>query len=449
MNHDQLPPHSESAERALLGCLLLDSDAAIESVSEAGVSPEWFYLLTNREIFEIITREHAASRLVDSLTIRQRLKEAGRLEAIGGDAYLSALPDAAPSAANAGYYLAELREKFIARRSIQFGQRVASLAQSHTGDPEDLLARIESEALALRGTDTSKSATWGRQSAELLIGDAQEQFERQGALPGFSYGLERLDSLTGGIHVGELTVVGARPSIGKTAFAGSVAIATALEAPDPIPTLFVTLESSSKAILRRIACGLVQVSLRAFRNGTFTQSDFSRLNTAAQRIKGAPLYLEQHLSGITASRLRSVIRMHARKNGIKVAIVDYLQKVRPDTRHEKRTYEVAEVSAALKAEAEASGVAVVALAQLNRDAEDKERLPILKDLADSGQIERDADAVVLMHRDRNKSEGPAKLFVAKQRDGEIGIAPAYFRGPFCRFYDATETSCADSMEDHP
>jgi replicative DNA helicase len=381
------------------------------------------------------------------VTLVNRLKERDTLQMVGGIEYIGAHVDSVPSAANLSFYVDIALEQYTRRKIIACAVR-AKIGAVSAAATETILGQFESEAMAIRDHQEMKAVT-GRSIAEIFMTDGQDAHQRQGKIAGISYGLPQLDYMTGGMHVGELVVIAARPSIGKTALGGSICLATAFFAENPVPTLFITLESSAKAIVRRLGCGLAEFSIGHFRSGRFQDRDFKPLTSAAARMSKAPLWIEQHLSGITAAKVRAIIRFHARKHGVKVVIVDYLQKVKPDTKGEKRTYDIAQVSEALKAEAEASNVAVIALAQLNRDAENQR--PTIRDLADSGQIERDADVVILIHRDREEKEGEAILYVEKQRDGEVGLVKTHYVGRLCRFYPQKNEEKMEqtSLKNHP
>jgi len=193
---------------------------------------------------------------------------------------------------------------------------------------------------------------------------------------------------------------------------------------------------STTSLVTRLCSVCTGVSLSALRYGSYNQAELQQVVTFNARLAEAPLYIFNAISGITGSEVAAVIRQHARRHGVRFVLVDYLQKVKPDKRSEKRTYEVAEVSGALRSAAVASKVALITLAQLNRESEkgNDPRLPRITDLADSSQIERDGDTVGLLHRDKENG-GEAKLLIAKQRDGETGIIDLHFNGPLTRFED--------------
>jgi replicative DNA helicase len=229
-----------------------------------------------------------------------------------------------------------------------------------------------------------------------------------------------------------MVIVGARPNVGKTAFGGTIALLNGVESVNPVGTLFISLDVSAQSIANRFMAGVAQIDITKIRSGNINQVEFARM--IAHKDSFDNMYIVETSSGIKASGIKALVKQYVRDHGIGLVIVDYLQKIKPDGRHEKKTYEVGEVSGVLKDTALECDVAMVALCQLNRDAEEQDRMPQMRDLADSGQIERDADAIILLHRKRGDVDGPSKLIVAKQRDGEVGVIDAHFIGRYCRFY---------------
>jgi replicative DNA helicase len=248
-------------------------------------------------------------------------------------------------------------------------------------------------------------------------------------------GFHHLDKMTDGFQLGELAILAARPSIGKTAMA--IAIAEAATVRSKVPTLFISLEMSDESIVRRMVSSVGSVPMQDIKTGEMNESGFRAMSVANSKIAASPLHFASGSSVSNIASITALIRRCVRKWGIKLVIIDYLQKIHGSKAAEKRTYEIAEVSGKLKSVAVDTKTAIVALAQLNRENEkDKGRAPKLTDLADSGQIERDADLVLLLNRDRNQPKGEAIIVIAKQRDGECGIVKLHYNGEFCRFSDA-------------
>jgi replicative DNA helicase len=241
--------------------------------------------------------------------------------------------------------------------------------------------------------------------------------------------------MTDGFQLGELAILAARPSIGKTAMA--IAIAEAATIRGKVPTLFVSLEMSDESIVRRLVANVGSVPMQDIRTGEMTEGSFKSMGMASAKISSSPLHFVSGSSASSIASLTAIIRRSVRKWGIKLVLIDYLQKIHGSKSAEKKTYEIAEVSGKLKAIAVDTKTAIVALAQLNRENEkDKGRPPKLTDIGESGQIERDADLVMLLNRDRTQPSGEAVIAIAKQRDGECGLVKLWYDGQFCRFSDS-------------
>jgi replicative DNA helicase len=270
-----------------------------------------------------------------------------------------------------------------------------------------------------------------------FIDSTQERFNRKGQLSGITSGFHRLDKLTDGFQLGELAIIGARPSIGKTAIAIAIAKAAAID--QRVPTLFISLEMSDESIVRRLVSTVGSIPMQAIKTGEMDEGAMKAMGVANAKVAGSPIYYVSG-SGISSiATITAVIRRAVRKWGVKLVLIDYLQKIHGSKSAEKKTYEIAEVSGKLKAVAQDTKTAVVALAQLNRENEKEKRVPRLNDLSDSGQIERDADLVLLLNRERHEANGEAIIAIAKQRDGECGIVPLWYEGQYCRFTDPSPT----------
>jgi replicative DNA helicase len=262
----------------------------------------------------------------------------------------------------------------------------------------------------------------------------QDRFNRKGTLSGIATGFHWFDHKTDGLQLREMALIAARPSIGKTAIAIAIAHRAAIQ--DKVPTLFVSLEMSREAIFRRMVSTIGSIPMQNLKSGDLTDGDMRSMSTASAKIANSPLWFLDGPSSHSISSITAHVRRAVRKHHVRLVIVDYIQKVKAADRSEKRTYEVAEVSGKLKEIAVQTGVAMLALAQLNRESEkEKGRQPKLSDLADSGQLERDSDLVALLNRDRTEPSGEAAIIIAKQRDGECGHVKLHYEGQYCRFSD--------------
>lgn len=433
---DRLPPHNTEAEQGVLGCLLAEDGDAFHNAIAGGLKPDWFYDLRHSQVFRAISELENEGVAAGVATVRQKL--GADLEAVGGVAYLMALQDATPSSANLPFYLDICQDALLRRKAVAIASQASDMADGSDGG-ESVLKTIVERATAALDDAIQKESTTGTALSRTLTDhlESRKSLADSGKRSGISTGLPKLDEMTDGLQRGEQFILGARPSAGKTAM--GITIAAEIAYANAIPSLIISCEMSTASLLTRLCAVCTGISLSALRYGKYTENDFKKLMAFNERLSKTPLYIYDAINGITGSEAAAVIRQHARRFGVKFALVDYLQKLRPDRKAEKRTYEIGEISGALRSSAVNSGVALLTLAQLNRDSDKgtEPRQPRLSDLADSAQIERDADTVALIHRG-SKIPTSAKLLIAKQRDGETGQIDLYFNGPITRFENHSE-----------
>lgn len=418
-------------ELGILGaCLSGDTDVASEVVSL--VQPE---MLVNEDVrftLELIAglvRQNQPASM-ERLT-KEWNKAHGSLE-IPMATWAEAM-SSCPSSSMVSYFADGIREAHLRRKLRELGSKIIEGSGNSAVSIDEVLKQVESGMVLDSAPQTdSCSAT---DAIVSFIEATQERWKRNGELSGVPTGIPKLDSMLDGLQYRELTLVAARPSIGKTAMGTSiVANATVIH---KVPTLFVSCEMSTNAITRRLVSCVSGVPMQSIKTGQLKDNDMARIQAANIKIKNSPIHFLDLSAGAKIGTVTSAIRRAVRKHGIKLVIVDYLQKIGASGRYEKRTYEVAEVSGTLKACAASTGVAMLALAQLNRESEkEKGRKPRLSDLADSGQIERDADTVLLLDRNRVEPRGEATISIAKQRDGECGLVTCHYEGAYCRFEPA-------------
>lgn len=345
-------------------------------------------------------------------------------------AFWSQAWDACPSPMMAQTFASGVREAFQRRKLSAMGQEVVSGASDPSVPLDALAGRVEA-ALAISEPSNAKPQT-SREVARDFVDDLQRRVELSGRLSGVTTGFSRLDWMTEGMQPGEMWVIGARPSIGKTAIAVNMLEACCITG--GVPSMFVSHEMNNKGLMRRLVSSVARIELGDLKAGRMDEGKQRRMMSAMSRITASPVQWLQLTRGESVDVVCAQVRMAVRRHGIRVVFVDYLQKIPASKGNDKRTYEVAEVSGKLKSIAESTGVTLVALAQVNRDSEkEKPRVPKISELADCGQIERDADMIALLHRDRMERSGDAMLIVAKQRDGECGAVSMTYDGRFCRF----------------
>lgn len=431
---DALPPHSDEAEQGVLGCILLDPTCITECVERFRGKQDVFFDVKHRTIYLAMMELHDDPKggAIDLVTLLTKLREMGSLENVGGVAFLSELPDKTPSAANLQHYLDIVWEKYSLRTTIQVGRMMATRALE---EDTPALTIAEDAAQSLTQIESSKTLIFdAKASTKMMINDLEARSERHqsGKMTGYKTGFWFYDKLTDGLQPGEQVVIGARPSMGKTSFGLQIAGYTAIEC--DIPTAFVTLEMGVESIMRRIACQRLRIDSSSMRKGVFTEREWSKLAAFSGIIRQKPLYIIDNTGGANVSEVCAHIRRCVRQYGIKIVIIDYLQKIEASRRNEKKTYEVAEVSSKLRSLAVREKLAMLTMAQLNRESErDPKKLPRLGDLSDSGQIEKDGDVIGLIHRERMSDDQSAKLVIAKNRDGATSVVDMVYDGQYFSF----------------
>jgi replicative DNA helicase len=420
---------SESDEYGLIGaCLTGGSDVCFEVFAK--IPSEAFQNDRLRNIYEITKGLVAKS---DPVNLTAVVKEWKRSMPQSSPPFeeLNKADEICPSPANHPAFTQAVLDAYHRRQLRAAGDRLIRESAVSTLSVDQIVSNAEAGLTVEASKEDVQSS---RSVVGRFIDSTQERFARRGQLSGITSGFWRLDQMTDGFQLGELAIIAARPSIGKTAIA--IAIARAAAVDHRVPTLFISLEMSDESIVRRMVSTIGSIPMQDIKTGDLKEGGMKAMSGATAKVAGSPIHFVSGSSVSGIATITAVIRRAVRKWGVKLVLVDYLQKIHGSKAAEKKTYEIAEVSGRLKAVASDTKTAVVALAQLNRENEkDKGRVPRLTDLADSGQIERDADLVLLLNRERNQPNGEAMIAIAKQRDGECGIVPLWYEGQFCRFTD--------------
>ena len=455
---DRLPPHSPEAEQGMLGCILLSpNDCMPQCIEKFKGNAEVLYDLRNRSVFEVLTQMYDQREAIDTITLHQRLKDRQLLEQIGGIAYISGLADAVPSAANLSYYLDIVQEKFLLRRMIHVCTEIVGRVYDYQGEVDTLMDEVERDILRISESRVAEAADSMKQLVNRAITTIEEFHARQGQLSGIGTGFRDLDKMTSGLHAGEMVVIAARPSLGKTSLAMNIAEHAAVE--QGLAVAVFSLEMTAEALVLRMLCSRARVNLRNIREGFLAEQDFPKLTTAAGLLARSPLFIDD-TSGLSILQLRAKARRLQQQHNIKLFVVDYLQLLHSSSRRvDNRQQEIADISSGIKALAKELKVPIIVLSQLNRDFEkDKSRKPNMADLRESGSIEQDADLVGLLYRSdpedptkRRDSEDdalsedvlPINLLIAKQRNGPTGDVHLVFQRSFTRFESAAKISDAD------
>ncbi len=447
---DRLPPHSVEAEQGVLGCILLSpNDSMGECITKLKVGADSFYDLRHQTIYSTLQEMYDERQAIDLVTLQQRLRDRKQLENVGGLVYLSTLADGVPSAANLQYYLDIVREKHLLRRLIATCTDVVGRVYEHEGEVDALLDEAERDILQVVETSVDESQIPIRDLVHKAINTIEEYHSRQGALTGIGTGFMDFDKMTTGLHEGEMVVIAARPSMGKTSLAMNIVEHVALDLALPVGVF--SLEMTSESLVLRMLCCKARVNLRDAREGFFSERDFPRLTQVAGQLSKAPLHIDD-TSGLSILQLRAKARRMHSQHGIKLLVIDYLQLLHSTGRRaqENRQQEISEISCGIKALAKELRIPVIVLSQLNRELEkDKNRKPRLSDLRESGAIEQDADLVGLLYKPSSdeeegggmESDGvPVNLLIAKQRNGPTGDVNLTFLKSFTRFESAAKVS---------
>jgi replicative DNA helicase len=447
---DRLPPHSVEAEQGVLGCVLLSPKEGLGRCLERFKGrPDAFYELRHQTLFNVLIEMTERQEAIDLITVGQRLKDKNQLENVGGWTYLSSLLDTVPSAANIDYYIDIVREKHLLRKMIATCTQAIGRAYEEQDDVEGLLDEVERDVLKIGEERIESSARPVKEIVRKAMATIEDYFNRKGALTGLGTGFVDLDRLTSGLHAGEMSIVAARPSVGKTALAANIAEHVAVELNQPVA--FFSLEMTAESLVLRVVCSMARVNLRDLREGFLPEAALAKLNSAIGKLSGAPLIIDDG-AALSILQLRARARRLWQQFGIKLFVVDYLQLLSCAGRRGEvnRQQEIADISRGIKGLAKELNVPVLVCSQLNREPERREAgtRPRLSDLRESGAIEQDADLVGLLYKpgsgdeeygaDGSADTVPTNLLIAKQRNGPTGeVELTFFRG-YTRFESASK-----------
>ncbi|MDG2220982.1 MAG: replicative DNA helicase [Rubripirellula sp.] len=433
------PPFDLDAEMGVIGSVLLFPEACDEIAS---LKADDFYDDKNRKIYEVLRDMHDSGDKIDITLLVSRLRTQDDYDKVGGAAYLAELSSSVANAAHIVYYANIVGEKAIYRKLIQSSTEVLTSAYQQESSAKELCAQAEQKVFAIMDGRSSQSVL----TMSDVLHQAMDRMEarlRDEDLEGSAEsGFARFDEMTGGMHNGELLILAARPSMGKTALAMNMGEHVAIE--QQLPVLFVSLEMSGIELADRMLCSLARVNGHRLRNGTISADDRDRLMRKANEISQAPLFVDDSPSRTVSEIAAAARRIKRREESLGLIIIDYLQLIEPDNSRDPRQEQVAKIARRLKGLARELEVPLLCLSQLNRQAEDsKDHRPKLSHLRESGAIEQDADVVMFVHReeyyhrgdDRAQFAGQAEIIISKQRNGPIGDVELTWEADFTRFSD--------------
>ncbi|MGW0230100.1 replicative DNA helicase [Actinopolymorpha singaporensis] len=434
-----MPPQDLAAEQCVLGSMLLSKDAIADVVEEIR-GPD-FYRPAHETVYEAVLDLYGRGEPADAVTVAAELQRKGELARIGGAPYLHTLIASVPSAANAGYYAAIVREKAILRRLVEAGTKITQIGYAGDGDVDDVVDRAQAEIYSVTDKRSSEDYAVLGEIMESALDEIEAIGSRGGQMVGVPTGFTDLDALTNGLHPGQLIVVAARPGVGKSALALDFARAASVK--HGLASVIFSLEMSRTEITMRLLSAEARVPLHHMRQGSMTDDDWARMARRMGEVSGAPLYIDDS-PNMTLMEIRAKCRRLRQRHDLRLIVLDYLQLMTSGKRVESRQVEVAEFSRNLKLLAKELGVPVVALSQLNRGPEQRtDKRPMLSDLRESGSIEQDADMVILLHREdayerESSRPGEADFIVAKHRNGPTANITVAFQGHYSRFVDMAQ-----------
>ncbi len=436
----RVPPHSIEAESSVLGGLLLDN-GAWDRVGDL-LSDGDFYRYEHRLIYAAMSTLINGSRPADVITVFEHLQNLGKAEETGGLAYLNALAQYVPSAGNIRRYAEIVRERAILRKLVAASDEIATNAFNPQGRP---VAQIldESEQKIFNIGEEGSRMKRGFQSMDTLVVDlldrVQEMADNPNDITGVPTGFYDLDRMTSGLQPGDMVVLAARPSMGKTAFAINIAEHVALN--EGLPVAVFSMEMGAAQLAVRIVGSIGRIDQGHLRTGKLTDEEWPRLTEAIEKLRTISLHIDE-TAGLTASELRANARRLARQCGkLGLIVVDYLQLMSGSSGdNENRATELGEISRGMKMLAKELGCPLIALSQLNRSVETRpDKRPMMSDLRESGAIEQDADIIMFIYRDEYytkdacKEPGVAEIIIAKQRNGPTGVVKLAFLNKLTRF----------------
>ena len=436
----KLPPHSLEAEQSVLGGLMLDNDAA-DKIGDV-ISAEDFYSDAHRIVYRQIVQLIADGKPADVVTASEALASTQKLDYVGGLAYLGALAQNVPTAANIRHYAAIVRERSILRQLASTATEIAESAFNPLGRNAKMVLD-EAEAKILHIAEQGSRGAQNFQIIGKLLANVVERIETlynrddPSDVTGVPTGFADLDRMTSGFQPGDLVVVAGRPSMGKTALALNIGESVALNTGMPVAVF--SMEMGASQLAMRLIGSVGRLDQHKLRTGRLQPDDWDKLSAALGRLNEAPILIDE-TPALNAIEVRSRARRLMKQYGkLGLVIVDYLQLMQASTQGENRATEISEISRAMKSLAKELQVPVVALSQLNRSLEQRpNKRPVMSDLRESGAIEQDADVILFIYRDEvynaeTQDKGVAEIIISKQRNGPIGTVFLTFLGEFTRF----------------
>ena len=433
-----VPPHNLEAEKSVLGAVLLDERHLYGLLIEEHLRPEHFYREQHGEVFAAMIELHSSDRKVDHLTVAETLRQHGKLDQIGGPEAIDELTGWVPAAGHARDYGRIVRDNARLRALLTTSYEIQASVVSREAPARELLERAERSVLEVADDERQKTF---RSVAEILHEETDKLHQlslSKTALTGTPSGFKDIDEVTGGFQPGNLIVVAARPSMGKSALVANIAENASLKG---YPVALFSLEMSESELAQRFVASQARIRGEELRRGRVAETKWQKILSACQTLAEAPLWIDDSSdTGVLEVRAKSRRLHHQVEGGLGLIIIDYLQLMRHEGRVENRVEQVSQISRGLKGLARELSVPVIALSQLSRAVEQRggEKKPILSDLRESGAIEQDADLVMFIYRDEyyekeSERPGEADIIIAKHRNGPVGEVVLTFQREYPKF----------------
>ena len=432
----RVPPNHPEAERSVLGAMLRSSNASMLAMEL--LAAEDFYDPANREIFAAMSALAASGRAIDIVTLDDELSRRGKLDAVGGSAYLIELSAGVPSAANIQAYISIVDEKSTLRKLIAASESILTECYAGEEETQDILENAEKSIYDITMRKGGQELQPIQPVLITTFEKIEELYKNHGKIEGVPTGYTELDDLLTGLHGGEMILIAARPAMGKTSIGMNFIENAAIRAGKSAAVF--SLEMPSEQLAMRMLCTEALVDMQKVRRGQLSDEDWLRLSEAMIKIGPSSLYIDTS-PGITVSEMRSKCRRLQLEHGLDVILIDYLSLMTASGRFGSRQEEVASISRSLKSLALELKVPIIALQQLSRAPTGRSsHRPMLSDIRESGAIEQDADVVMFLHRedyyDPNTAEkNIAELIIAKQRNGSLGTVKLGWKGEYTKFID--------------
>ncbi|MEG2460154.1 MAG: replicative DNA helicase [Clostridia bacterium] len=432
-NVNNIPADLE-AEKAVLGAMIIDSDAIVAATEK--LKDDDFYREDHRQVYKAMMDLYSLGRKIDPITLKEQLKLNNCLDKVGGIEYITSLVDALPTTSNINEYVKIVEEKATLRKLIKASNDIHSLCSLQTTETDSVVEQAEKKIFDLLQSRKSTGYVDMKEGLKLSLENLEELCNREGNVSGLESGFIDVDEKTSGLNSSNLVIVGARPAMGKTAFALNIALHVAMT--QNVPVLIFSLEMATKEIINRFISSYSEIDAGKIKNGKLEDADWAKISKATGVISELPIYISDSPE-LTSTTLRAQARKAKLEKNIGLIVIDYIQLMNGNGKSEGRQQEISEISRSLKILAKELKIPIIALTQLNRCSEKRdEHRPTLSDIRESGSIEQDADQVLFIHRESYYKEVPenknlAEVIIAKNRSGSTGTIELGWYGQFTKF----------------